>query len=101
MTWTSSTSRNWCGPSPHAITPTLGQTVYAHELISPLVAFYRSAEKVAGHGPKVVYNLLPPAEWGDQLPVRSSFAHAYPKALQDRVIANWHAYGFAETPVAT
>jgi 4-hydroxy-3-polyprenylbenzoate decarboxylase len=78
--------------------PTLGQTLYAGETISPLVAFYRSTEKMSGHGPKVVYSLLPPEEWGEALPVRSSFAHAYPKALQESVVSNWHAYGFAEVP---
>ncbi len=76
--------------------PTLGQTLYEHENISPLVAFYRSSEKQTGHGPKIVYNLLPPEEWGDQLPVRSSFAHVYPKTLQAAVIANWADYGFQE-----
>jgi 4-hydroxy-3-polyprenylbenzoate decarboxylase len=76
--------------------PTLGQTLFEHENISPLVAFYRSSEKQTGHGPKIVYNLLPPEEWGDQLPVRSSFAHVYPKTLQAAVIANWADYGFQE-----
>jgi 4-hydroxy-3-polyprenylbenzoate decarboxylase len=74
--------------------PTEGQTVYTTELISPLVAFYRSAEKHIGRGPKVIYNLLAPEEWGETMPTRASFAHAYPKALQDAVIANWADYGF-------
>jgi 4-hydroxy-3-polyprenylbenzoate decarboxylase len=74
--------------------PCFGQTVYREELISPLVAFYHASEKASGHGPKVVYNLLAPEEWGDDLPIRSSFAHAYPKALQEAVVANWAAYGF-------
>ena len=76
--------------------PTSGEYHYNQQSISPLVAFYKSAEKSAGVGPKVIYSLLPPEEWGDSLPTRSSFRFAYPKELQQQVIANWAAYGFKD-----
>ena len=72
-----------------------GEVVFASEATNPLVAFLRNAEKSSMHTTKVVYNCLPPDEWGDALPERSSFAGAYPPDLQRRVLDNWAAYGFA------
>ena len=48
------------------------------------------------HTTKVVYNCLPPDEWGEQLPKRSSFTGVYPPELQQQVLQNWQAYGFEE-----
>lgn len=73
-----------------------GEVVFNDEATNPLVAFLRTDEKMAMHTTKVVYNCLPPDDWGDALPVRSSFAGAYPPALQARVLANWAAYGFRD-----
>jgi 4-hydroxy-3-polyprenylbenzoate decarboxylase len=75
--------------------PGVGEILFQKETISPLVAFYRSAEKMSGHGTKAVYVCLPPDEWGDKLPVRSSFRHIYPADLQKTVIARWNEYGFS------
>ena len=76
--------------------PGTGEVHFDKEIISPLVAFYKSAEKGAGRGAKVIYDCLPPEEWGDDLPTRSSFHHSYSKALQDQVLARWAGYGFKE-----
>jgi 4-hydroxy-3-polyprenylbenzoate decarboxylase len=64
--------------------------------LSPLIAFSTKNEKFAYDGPKSVYNCLGPEDWGDSIPKRSSFRHAYPKELQQKVLANWGAYGFAQ-----
>jgi 4-hydroxy-3-polyprenylbenzoate decarboxylase len=76
--------------------PGNGEVLFNKEVISPLVAFYTSSEKMVGTGTKAIYNCLPPEEWGDRLPVRSSFAHAYPAELQKRVLENWSDYGYME-----
>jgi len=74
--------------------PMSGEIHFNKEATSPLVAFLESSEKTAGRTTKVVYNCLPPEDWGDRLPLRTSFARNYPQDLQDKVIANWTAYGF-------
>jgi len=74
--------------------PVHGEIAFDREATSPLVAFLEASEKHTGRTTKVVYNCLPPEEWGDRLPRRCSFAHNYPPALQARVLANWTSYGF-------
>ena len=71
-----------------------GEIVYNDEATNPLVAFLRADEKMSMRTTKVIYNCLPPDEWGDELPQRSSFAHIYSPELQQQVLANWAAYGF-------
>jgi UbiD family decarboxylase len=74
--------------------PGSGEIHFNKESTSPLVAFLKSSEKTAGSTCKVVYNCLPPEDWGDRLPVRTAFSHNYPKELQNKVIADWTSYGF-------
>ncbi len=74
--------------------PYTGEIHFNKEAASPLVAFLESTEKMTGKTIKVVYNCLPPEDWGDRLPVRTGFRWNYPKELQEKVIANWAAYGF-------
>jgi UbiD family decarboxylase len=74
--------------------PVHGEIAFDKEATSPLVAFLEASEKQTGRTTKVVYNCLPPDEWGDRLPVRCSFAHNYPRDIQDKVLTNWQAYGF-------
>lgn len=71
-----------------------GEIVFNDESTNPLVAFLQQSEKMSMHTTKVIYNCLPPDEWGDRLPQRSSFSGAYPQALQESVLQNWQAYGF-------
>src|SRR5579864_1295930 len=77
--------------------PGSGEIHFNKESTSPLVAFLETSEKTASSTCKVVYNCLPPEDWGDRLPLRTSFAHNYPKELQEKVIANWKSYGFPPT----
>ena len=77
--------------------PGSGEVHFNKESTSPLVAFLETSEKTAGSTCKVVYNCLPPEDWGDRLPLRTAFAHNYPKELREKVIANWKSYGFPPT----
>ncbi len=43
---------------------------------------------------RIVYNCLPPEEWGEALPIRASFRHSYPAHIVERVLSRWEAYGF-------
>jgi 4-hydroxy-3-polyprenylbenzoate decarboxylase len=75
--------------------PVDGQTVFhdEEEFGAPLMIFLTTGEKMTFRTSKVIYDCLPPD--GQRLPTRSSFAHIYPPALQDRVRARWGEYGFA------
>jgi UbiD family decarboxylase len=75
--------------------PGSGEVYFNKESTSPLVAFLTSAEKHAETSTKVVYNCLPPEDWGENLPKRSSFTGSFPQELQQRVLTNWKAYGFS------
>jgi 4-hydroxy-3-polyprenylbenzoate decarboxylase len=84
-------TRNHAGPQ--------GEMVFESEATQPLVAYLGSDEKMAMKTTKVVYNALDPEHLNGIMPVRSAFHYAYPKALQDKVLANWSAYGYgAEKP---
>jgi UbiD family decarboxylase len=72
-----------------------GEVIFNDASTNPLVAFLEKGEKMSMHTTKVIYNCLPPDEWGDRLPQRSSFTGAYPQALQAQVLENWQAYGFS------
>ena len=74
--------------------PFKGEIHFNKEATSPLVAFLETAEKTTGITTKVVYNCLPPEDWGDRLPKRTAFQWNYPRELQEKIIANWRSYGF-------
>jgi UbiD family decarboxylase len=74
--------------------PFLGHAEFEHIPAAPLLAYLRKSEKVAANTGKIVYNCLPPDEWGEALPIRASFRHGYPPAIVDRVKRRWSEYGF-------
>jgi UbiD family decarboxylase len=76
--------------------PRTGAVHFGKEIISPLVAFLKTAEKQAEISTKVIYNCLPPDEWEDHLPKRSSFSGSFPRELQEKVLTNWKSYGFTK-----
>ena len=78
-----------------------GETLWKEENNQPLVPYFNNKEKAGMRGTKVVYSCLPPDEWGDAIPAsRSSFAHNYPKDLQETVLRRWTDYGFEPAPGA-
>lgn len=74
--------------------PFLGHAVFDHIGSSPLLAYLRHSEKISSTTGKIVYNCLPPDEWGEALPIRASFRHGYPPEIVDRVRRRWSEYGF-------
>ncbi|WP_213739858.1 UbiD family decarboxylase [Bradyrhizobium sp. dw_411] len=75
--------------------PFTGHAMFDHIEAAPLLAYLRKSEKMSGSTGKVVYNCLPPDEWGEALPIRASFRHGYPADIVERVKARWGEYGFA------
>jgi UbiD family decarboxylase len=74
--------------------PLMGHAVFDHIAAAPLLAYLRTSEKVSAETGKIVYNCLPPYEWGEALPIRASFRHGYPAEIVDRVKTRWAEYGF-------
>jgi 3-polyprenyl-4-hydroxybenzoate decarboxylase len=73
--------------------PFTGHANFEHIDAAPLLAYLRKSEKMSGATSKVVYNCLPPDEWGEMLPIRASF-RSYPVEIVDRVRQRWGEYGF-------
>jgi 4-hydroxy-3-polyprenylbenzoate decarboxylase len=76
--------------------PQRGQFLFPDESVLPLVAFLGEDERRAGRGTKVIYDCLQPNGPPEQAPRRSSFRFAWPRAVQERVVANWRRYGYAD-----
>jgi 4-hydroxy-3-polyprenylbenzoate decarboxylase len=77
--------------------PARGHFVFPDEKVLPLVAFLGADERKAARGAKVIYNCLPPVDCPpEQTPRRSSFRFLWPKEIQEKVLANWKRYGFAD-----
>lgn len=74
--------------------PYLGHAEFEHIPAAPLLAYLRDSEKVAANTGKIVYNCLPPDEWGEALPIRASFQRGYPAEIVKRVTQRWSEYGF-------
>jgi UbiD family decarboxylase len=76
--------------------PEKGHYVFRNEPVLPLVAFLDPEERKTARGTKVIYNCLPAADLpADQAPRRSSFRFLWPRAIQDKVVANWERYGYS------
>ena len=75
--------------------PLKGHSMFGHKPADPLVAYLRQSEKICATTGKIVYNCLPPDEWGEVLPIRASFHHGYPPEIVDRVMQRWSEYGFS------
>jgi 4-hydroxy-3-polyprenylbenzoate decarboxylase len=74
--------------------PDTGTLLFPKEGVLPLVAFLDSEERKAARGTKVIYNCLLPPQTTPA--IRSSFRHAWPRELQEKVIANWSRYGYRD-----
>jgi 4-hydroxy-3-polyprenylbenzoate decarboxylase len=74
-----------------------GETIFKQADNQPLVPYFQPGEKAVMRGTKVIYSCLPPDEWGNTIPMsRASFAHNFPKAVQERVLRRWTQLGFEE-----
>lgn len=78
--------------------PERGHFLFPNQPVLPLVAFLGKDERTNARGTKVIYNCLPAAAGPEELaPRRSSFRYLWPREIQEKVIKNWRAYGFAES----
>jgi 4-hydroxy-3-polyprenylbenzoate decarboxylase len=76
--------------------PEHGQVLFRDQSVLPLVAFLTAEERQAARGTKVIYNCLCDESATEHAPRRSSFRYAWPAEIQQKVIANWNRYGFAD-----
>jgi UbiD family decarboxylase len=74
--------------------PERGAVLFPGEPVLPLVGFLSREEQRQRRTTKAIYNCLRPDD--GQLPKRSSFRHAWPLEIQQRVIASWQRYGYRE-----
>lgn len=84
----------------HAFTtrchPVRGIHVFPEGVGTPLYPFLSGEERKWSRGPKVLFDCTFPIEWDEmnEKPSLVSFKTVYPKELQEKVLANWHNYGF-------
>jgi UbiD family decarboxylase len=75
--------------------PGIGERLFSKTKLGEWVAYLDSSEKHTGRGGQALYNcLMHDQAFGRPLPQVASFSTAYPKALQDKVLKDWSAYGF-------
>lgn len=76
--------------------PTRGiqQTVYVGRA-QTLTPYYSRAERATRTGATAVFDATwPPDLPLEDTPVRATFQGTYPAELRERIVADWHAYGF-------
>lgn len=77
--------------------PGTGEIVLEHEATSGLAIYLTQTEKNSFLSKKSVFNCLSSEEWTKgRTPSRLSFRHGWSPAIQERVLTNWTAYGYAE-----
>ena len=76
--------------------PERGRILFPEEPVLPLVGYLSAQERRSRRSTKVIYNGLPDDVPGEQRPSRSSFAHAWPREVQERVVRNWEEYGYGD-----
>lgn len=75
--------------------PGTGEVHFPMESMVNLPVFLRTDEKKVFMSTKAIYNCLSQDSWtSDYRPRRTSFRKAWPKEIQERVLNNWHAYGY-------
>ncbi len=71
--------------------------LFPGEAVLPLVAYLGPEERKQARATKVIYNCLTPdGLCADQVPRRSSFRHLWPREIQEKVIRDWHRYGYSD-----
>ncbi|MBW2057005.1 MAG: UbiD family decarboxylase [Deltaproteobacteria bacterium] len=62
----------------------------------PLLPFLSEYEKTHYMGSQVLFDCTWPKDWPEQaVPVKASFDQVWPEEIQQRVLENWSAYGYA------
>jgi 3-polyprenyl-4-hydroxybenzoate decarboxylase len=77
--------------------PGKGIRVYKDSVGTPFYPFLDQENRKHGRVDKVVFDCLLPTDWPiDQIPTKVSFDNVYPQEIQEKVLAKWKTYGFAE-----
>lgn len=68
---------------------------------TPLNPFATPQERTYSVGSKVLFDCLFPLHWDsfNDVPTLVAFKTVYPQEIQDRVLSNWHDYGFPRREV--
>jgi 4-hydroxy-3-polyprenylbenzoate decarboxylase len=73
--------------------------VFENTKVFPLFPFLTPEEKKSQRCATVVYDCTWPADWPkDFIPKRASFDSMWPKEIQEKVLRNWKAMGYRDTP---
>ena len=75
--------------------PERGQSLW-HFPGNPLVPYGRMHERLTLNSPQGLYDATWPVDWSPytEVPPKMSFKQAYPKEIQEKVVASWAEYGF-------
>ena len=66
-----------------------------HSPISALTPWASAYERKHRIGARVYYDCTWPLEWDpSEVPIKMSFATAYPSEIQQKALAKWHKYGY-------
>jgi len=75
--------------------PERGEYHFAHKLSMQLAVYLSEEESHTFNAGKVIYNCLLADLYPDgRRPVKGSFENGWPADIQQRVLENWHAYGY-------
>jgi 4-hydroxy-3-polyprenylbenzoate decarboxylase len=79
--------------------PAHDEVTFPGELTDPLATYLDAEEAHSFRAAKVVYNCLLADRFApENRPVKGSFENAWPPEIQQRVLDNWHAYGYRPGP---
>jgi len=70
--------------------------VYEHAVGTALYPFLSAHERKYAKGAQVLFDCTWPLDWDplNEVPRLVAFRSVYPKEIQEKVLANWEAYGF-------
>ncbi len=76
--------------------PMNGILASEHELVHPLMVFLTPRDREQKKGSLVVFDCTWPLDWDSDtyVPQRVYFKEMYPREIQERVLEEWHNYGF-------
>jgi len=76
--------------------PVRGTHTVPYAAGNPLIPYQNLEERLWAKGCRVLYDCTWPVDWPREIavPPRSAFNSIYPKAIQEKVLANWKNYGF-------
>lgn len=77
--------------------PVRGTILMKEGVGTPLYPFANPEERISQRCPKLILDCTFPLDWPKALlPIKVDFKTVYPKEIQEKVLANWKDYGFAD-----